>query len=107
MIEYSLTGNEFKLLHLLRNTEIIMTQREIANIFNVNQRSVRDNIKTLLEYNIIRVEKVKSKNKYYVNNTDKWNLNAYTHKQWKKELNILCLEEKLNNENNKESRVIN
>ena len=66
MIEYSLTGNEFKLLHLLRNTEIIMTQREIANIFNVNQRSVRDNIKTLLEYNIIRVEKVKSKNKYFL-----------------------------------------
>lgn len=99
MVEYKLTGNEFKLLHLLKNYNNTMTQREIAKKLNTCVRSIRDNVKTLTDYNIIKVEKVKTKNKYHVNSTDKWNLDAYTHKQWKKEVNILCLKEELINGN--------
>ncbi len=103
-LEYKLKGNEFKLLQFLKTLDDVMPYREIAHHVNISQRQITSLLKTLKEYNMIRVEKVKvqkykgaSTNKYIVNDSSEWTMNVYLTKTFKRDLERLVkAEEELN-----------
>ena len=100
MIEYRLKGNEFKLLQYLKNINRPISISELSSILHISDRGIKDNLKTLKEYNIIKISTVKGINKYIINNVDAWKLDVYTHKNLRSDINRLCLQEELLNGNN-------
>lgn len=71
-IEYKLTGNEFKLLQLLKTIKEPISYNELSKKTNINDRSLRNIVRVLHGMYIIEKEIVKGKNKYTINSYEKW-----------------------------------
>lgn len=99
MVEYRLKGNEFKLLQYLKTIDHAISINDLVRALYISDRGIKDNLKTLIEYNVLSVSTVKGVNKYTINNVDTWNFDVYTHKNLRADINKLCLEEELKNGN--------
>lgn len=77
-IEYQLNSSDFKLLQFLKTVDKPLSIRELSNILNISDRTIKTSIKVLKEHNIIRSETVNITNQYFINEISLWDIKKET-----------------------------
>lgn len=76
MIEYRLSGNEFKVLHYLQNNEASEISREtLSKTLNISTKHIGNILQRLEMDKIITIVRLDRPHKYLINDKQDWRIN--------------------------------